>query len=209
MYEQTMITQKVFKGDYKSAFECYETFLGRKPTVLDYHFLYQQCEAHLLMGDIFFPYSYLLDGRYDCTFDEMSVFEDFVSKWIELDKIFNEYVSKIEPLTDMSVYIKNQNELNKLLCNQFNEMMKGKQEQLPELDSLNKLTEGNNPVLRKWIGGKYKCISLEKFIKAYIKISDNLTPALIQDYLISEKTKEPYRPESIEKGITLYGPGRK
>ena len=79
----------------------------------------------------------------------------------------------------------------------------------PTLPPLEKLTEGKTPVLRKWTYGKYKCASLEEFIKAYIIIVDNLTPALIRDYLICEKTGKPYSDNSIEKGLSLYGPGRK
>jgi hypothetical protein len=79
----------------------------------------------------------------------------------------------------------------------------------PTLPPLEKLTEGKTPVLRKWTGGKYKCASLEEFIKAYIIIVDNLTPALIRDYLICEKTGKPYSNNSIEKGLSLHGPGRK
>jgi radical SAM superfamily enzyme len=82
-------------------------------------------------------------------------------------------------------------------------------EPLPELESLNELIEGNDPVLRKWTNGKYKCTSLEEFIKRYIKIADNLTPALIRDYLISDKTGKQYSDNSIETSLKLYGLGRK
>ena len=84
-----------------------------------------------------------------------------------------------------------------------------KKEPLPALKSLDSLTEGNDPVLRKWKEGKYKCGSLEKFIKAYIKIADNLTPALIRDYLISERTGKQYGDDTIEKSLYLHGLGRK
>jgi len=79
----------------------------------------------------------------------------------------------------------------------------------PRLETLEMLTKGNSPILRIWTCGKYKCSSLEEFVKAYIKIADNLTPALIRDYLISERTKKPYTDNSIEKALTLHGPGRK
>ncbi|MCL2792436.1 MAG: hypothetical protein FWD87_05025 [Spirochaetaceae bacterium] len=74
-------------------------------------------------------------------------------------------------------------------------------ESLPELNALNELTEGNNPILRKWIGGKYKCGSLPVFVKEYRKKAQNLTLALINDYLISEKTGKPYKRSVIVKDI--------
>jgi hypothetical protein len=82
-------------------------------------------------------------------------------------------------------------------------------EDLPKNRFLQRLAEGNDPVLRDWHGGKYKCSSLEIFIKKYIKLADNLTPSLIRDYLISERTEKPYTPKTIETNLKLYGPGRK
>jgi hypothetical protein len=77
-------------------------------------------------------------------------------------------------------------------------------DEVPELQNLNKLTEGTSPVLRKWKGGKYKCCSLERFIKEYQKLSDYLTPALIRDYLISDRNGKPYTDSTIEQRIKEY-----
>jgi len=77
-------------------------------------------------------------------------------------------------------------------------------DEVPELQNLNKLTEGTSPVLRKWKGGKYKCCSLERFIKDYQKLSDYLTPALIRDYLISDRSGKPYTDSTIEQRIKEY-----
>lgn len=77
-------------------------------------------------------------------------------------------------------------------------------DEVPELQNLNKLTEGTSPVLRKWTGGKYKCCSLERFIKEYQKLSDYLTPALIRDYLISDRNGKPYTDSTIEQRIKEY-----
>jgi hypothetical protein len=79
----------------------------------------------------------------------------------------------------------------------------------PMLGTLEELTKGNSPVLRRWTGGKYKCASLEVFIISYTKITDNLTPALIRDYILCEKTGKPYSDNSIETCMKHYGPGRK
>jgi len=106
-------------------------------------------------------------------------------------KIFNEILNRVKN-------IEKQTE-NKVEPNNV-------REPLPELEALNKLTEGKEPVLRKWEGGKYKCSSLERFIKAYIKIANNLTPALIRDYLISERFNKPYSKDSIETALKNYGP---
>lgn len=89
----------------------------------------------------------------------------------------------------------------------FKELVEGKidskapAEPLPLIPALEKLTEGKSPVLRKWTGGKYKCNSLERFIKAYQKIADDLTPDLIRDYLISSKKGTPYTHDTIEQRI--------
>jgi hypothetical protein len=64
-------------------------------------------------------------------------------------------------------------------------------------------------ILRRWENGKYKCSSLSRFILQYIKRADNLTPALIRDYLISERTGKPYSNKNIAKEMKLYGPGRR
>lgn len=77
-------------------------------------------------------------------------------------------------------------------------------DEVPELQNLNKLTEGTSPVLRKWTRGKYKCCSLERFIKEYQKLSDYLTPALIRDYLISDRNGKPYTDSTIEQRIKEY-----
>jgi hypothetical protein len=79
---------------------------------------------------------------------------------------------------------------------------------LPKNDNLEKLTQGNNPPLRKWNNGKYKCNSLERFIKAYIKIADNLTPDLIRDFLVKENGT-PYTNKTIEQSIKTHGAGKK
>jgi hypothetical protein len=89
-----------------------------------------------------------------------------------------------------------------------NKIPETNKEILPSLEPLEKLTQGDSPVLRKWTDGKYKCNSLEDFVKAYIKIADNLTPALIRDYLISERTENPYTNSTIETNIKLHGMGR-
>jgi hypothetical protein len=91
---------------------------------------------------------------------------------------------------------------------QENTAKSANEESLPVLDVLEKLTEGKTPILRKWNGGKYKCVSLEKFIKAYNQIVDNLTPALIRDYLISDRTGKAYSDHTIETYMKLYGVGR-
>jgi hypothetical protein len=80
----------------------------------------------------------------------------------------------------------------------------------PLLETLERLTKGGDaPVLRKWTNGKYKCNSLVKFIKAYNHIAETVTPALIRDYLVSERTGNPYTDNTIETTIKLYGPDRK
>lgn len=75
---------------------------------------------------------------------------------------------------------------------------------LPTDKNLEKLIEGDAPVLRKWTGGKYKCGSLERFIKAYQNIADNLSPALIRDYLLSERSGKPYAAQNIEKRLAEH-----
>lgn len=77
-------------------------------------------------------------------------------------------------------------------------------EPLPIHPHLEFLTQGTNPVLRKWTGGKYKCKSLEVFIKAYGKLEADLRPSLIRDYLISDKTGKPYTDKNIEQRLKEY-----
>jgi hypothetical protein len=118
--------------------------------------------------------------------------QSFFSSYNEYLKSINERVERMERKID---------EIHKKITSE--------KEPLPKLDTLDKLTEGKSPILRRWTDGKYKCSSLEEFVKAYIIIADNLTSALIRDYLISERTKNPYTDNSIEKALTLHGPGRK
>jgi hypothetical protein len=77
---------------------------------------------------------------------------------------------------------------------------------LPELEEI---ANKNNGILRKWANGKYKCGSLRRFILSYLKKADNLTPTLIRDCLICERTGKPYSDKNIEKEMKLYGPGRR
>lgn len=72
---------------------------------------------------------------------------------------------------------------------------------MPPNPILEKLTEGESPVIRKWLGGKYKCNSLERFIKEYQIIADNLTASFIRDYLICERTGKPYAESTIHDAI--------
>jgi hypothetical protein len=128
----------------------------------------------------------------------------------------SENITENEQSTDIAIKDNSENETLEIIKKDTTliiELLKNIQnrntEPLPELESLNELTEDNDPVLRKWTNGKYKCTSLEEFVKRYIKIADNLTPALIRDYLISDKTGKQYSDNSIETAIKLYGPGRK
>jgi len=134
----------------------------------------------------------------------------------KLESTFGKYLKILgqNGVLDMNEYLKKDNDL-KMLANHLAPYLKEimneykAHEQHPELETINEFTKGNDPVLRKWTNGKYKCASLPKFITAYCKKADNLTPALIRDYLISERTGRPYSDDTIEKDIFLYGPDRK
>jgi hypothetical protein len=78
---------------------------------------------------------------------------------------------------------------------------------LPELEEI--AGDSSLGILRRWTKGRYKCSSLERFIKKYIQRADNLTPALICDYLISERTGKSYSKKNMEKEIKLHGAGRR
>jgi hypothetical protein len=78
---------------------------------------------------------------------------------------------------------------------------------LPELEEI--ANDESLGILRLWTNGKYKCSSLPRFIKKYSKSTDNLTPTLIRDYLISERTGKPYSDKNIAKEMKLHGPGRR
>ncbi|GHV46155.1 hypothetical protein AGMMS49546_33640 [Spirochaetia bacterium] len=97
----------------------------------------------------------------------------------------------------------------KAFIDELEEKMVGQATEPPFNKNIDNLTKGNDPVLRSWTGGKYKCNSLERFITAYIKIMDNLTANLITDYLISERTGKPYSHQTIETNMKIHGPGRK
>jgi len=218
---------KIYKGHFIELFREVETILGREPKVYDYHKLYRWCLEQLfdcLCGSFFLnPYGedfakiqreqrggkvyfnqdgghyYEIDGNKQPLSDKEFLHFKKIKK--ELDATFDLFAEKIESPNDKL------NEILQILDKHINDP--NIYDLLPELDGLNKLTEGNVPILRKWRGGKFKCASLQLFIKAYIKISDNLTPALIRDYIISEKTGKPYSKNTIDKFLNLYGPGRK
>ncbi|MDR1904308.1 MAG: hypothetical protein LBQ88_18740, partial [Treponema sp.] len=80
---------------------------------------------------------------------------------------------------------------------------------LPSNNNLEELTKGKTPVLRTWKNGKYICPNLPAFITAYIKTVDDLTHAMIRDYLICEKTKKPFTNKTINQQMKIYGPGRR
>ena len=217
--------KKINAGQFTELFKEADGVLGKEPKVYDYHNLYKWCLEWLINGlqaEFFFnPHGDELpmqSGKIDMLPDGSSTyvydgdepgkrplsdksFLYFIKRKKELDAAFDVFARKIESPND---------KLNKIL-EELNDIKKNnnRQELLPELEVLNKLTEGKEPALRKWNGGKYKCGSLETFIKAYIKIADNLTPALIRDYLISERKGKPFANSTIEKCLTLYGPGRK
>jgi hypothetical protein len=79
----------------------------------------------------------------------------------------------------------------------------------PELPPLKELAEGKYPVLRKWKNGKYKCFSLPVFIEKYLETANILTPSVIRDYLISDRTAKPYSDNTIETELKIHGFDRK
>ena len=187
---------KIYSGHFIEIFKEAEKVSEGKASVSDYHNLYVWCLTRLI---------YIIAQNIELSAKgvlehtsynkEMSSYKELKKR---LDETFNEFAGKIES-TDkkMNEYLY---KLERMISNN------NRQELLPELEVLNKLTEGKAPVLRKWEGGKYKCSSLERFTIAYIKIADNLTPALIRDYLISERFNKPYSKDSIETVLKNYGP---
>jgi len=183
---------KIYAGQYDELFEEAEKLLGRMPEISDYHDLYAWCLNRI---------TYNLCQNIDLAAKGYSntSYNKEMLRYKELKKNLDKTFIKFTGITI------NQKMLDKLdvMEKMLNEQKNGK-EILPELESLKKLTEGKNPVLRRWSYGKYKCISLREFIEAYNKIALNITPALIRDYLISEKTGKQYSKETIEKNMALY-----
>jgi hypothetical protein len=76
---------------------------------------------------------------------------------------------------------------------------------LPVNDVLEKLTVQDNPVLRRWNGGKYKCKNLRLFVNRYADTTKgNPTKNLILDYLVKENG-EPFRESAIVSTLNSYG----
>jgi hypothetical protein len=76
---------------------------------------------------------------------------------------------------------------------------------LPLNDVLEKLAVQDNKLLRRWIGGKYKCSNLREFIDRYADTTgENPTKYLILDYLVKE-TGEPFSETGIVSTLSCYG----
>ena len=105
-------------------------------------------------------------------------------------------------------YRKKESEIQKLKKKEKTERASQSNNEVPKNPVLERLANSNVPVIRIWEKGKYKCGSLKAFIKAYSKLADNMSPSLIRDYLISEKTGNPYPNKTVYEAIRLYGPGR-
>jgi len=73
---------------------------------------------------------------------------------------------------------------------------------------IDSLAHGNDPVLRAWNNGKYKCPSLRRFITAYSRIADGLNTRIILDYILQD-TGKPYTVNTIQRALSVYGPGRR
>jgi hypothetical protein len=95
-----------------------------------------------------------------------------------------------------------QADLSRLLRN-----MQQPESPAPHNEHIDSLAHTSSAVLRPWGNGKYKCPSLPKFIRAYCRIADNLTPDLIRDYLAQENGK-PYSDKTIYQRMKEHGPGR-
>ena len=77
--------------------------------------------------------------------------------------------------------------------------------ELPINDTLEKLASQDNPVLRRWNSGKYKCKNLRRFVNEYADITgENPTKRLILDYLVKEDG-EPFRESAIVTTLNSYG----
>ena len=194
-------TSRVYSGQYRELFEEAATVLGDKATVFDYHLLYGWC-LNFITFDLCANIGFLEKVGIERTSSYNKEISRYKKLRRELDAVFYEFAIKIEN-PNYEILERLEKKLDKITADQNNDL-----KQLPELESLNELTKGKVPILRKWQNGKYKCASLPKFIKAYIKKMDNLTPALIRDYLISDRTGKPYSKDTIEKDLTLHGPGR-
>jgi len=76
---------------------------------------------------------------------------------------------------------------------------------LPLNNVLEKLADQNNPVLRRWTGGKYKCKNMRQFINEYADIArENPTKYLILDYLVRENGN-PFKESSIISNLNSFG----
>jgi len=76
---------------------------------------------------------------------------------------------------------------------------------LPINEVLERLAIGNNPILRKWTNGKYKCKYLTDFIDEYAEaVGENPKKNLIIDYLIKENG-EPFTKSTIISTLNTRG----
>jgi hypothetical protein len=116
---------------------------------------------------------------------------------------------KIQRYRDWEAFIEIEKEQKPTTTPVIKDPGEAKERDLPTLPELEEIANKKNGILRKWVNGKYKCSSLPRFIVSYIKMADNLTPALIRDYLICERTGKPYSDKNIEKEMKVYGPGRR
>jgi len=99
--------------DYRRSFEQAESVLGKKATVLDYHNLY----TRILEGIIFSAFNFIYESKEEdniknAKFDETdpitnthysNVVRVYEKEKKKLDKIFDEFASKLETPADMSI----------------------------------------------------------------------------------------------------------
>ncbi|MDR0456399.1 MAG: hypothetical protein LBH20_06925 [Treponema sp.] len=134
-------------------------------------------------------------------YPKASEFKQSLLYW--LDNVYQE--TKINGTTEQ------RDELYQLLkqnglINPKEETSSSETKDLPTDDVLEQLAKEDDPVLRKWNGGKYKCKNLRQFVDKYAKIKRiNPTKNLIDDYLVKEKEGKPFQPSAIISTLNTYG----
>ena len=78
--------------------------------------------------------------------------------------------------------------------------------ELPNNDTLEKIADENEKLLRRWNDGQFKCSNLRQLINDFAeRTGKNPTKKLIDDYLINEKSGKPFSPNTINVTLNSYG----